>query len=151
MELDFKNEKLMDVQWRWGPVVACRPIHVEIFQSSEHFRFLRRLKEWEVLDLSRMSGGPRFGLGEGVRPLLPWTYIFYLWFNDNNIFNQSIFTYFFISIIQNFDILDFFCIYLSSLSRFFDFQQTIFKNEVKNVQKCLLFFNLKCVKSTDYE
>ena len=67
----------------------------------------------------------------------------YLWFNDKNIFYQSIFTYFFISIIQNFDILDSFCIYLSLFCRFFDFQQTIFKKIVKNVKKGPIVFQLK--------
>ena len=67
----------------------------------------------------------------------------YLWFNDKNSIKQSIFTYFYISIIQNFDILDTFCIYLSSFCRFFDFQQTIFKNEVKNDKKVTKAFQLK--------
>ena len=46
-ELDFRNEKCLDVSSRWEPVVACNLKQGPNILSSEHFRFLRRLKRME--------------------------------------------------------------------------------------------------------
>ena len=68
-ELDFRNEKCLDVSSRWEPVIACKYTHRKIILSSEHFRFLRRLKRMECARLQPRKGVSRFWFG--VRPT-PW-------------------------------------------------------------------------------
>ena len=68
-ELDFRNEKCLDVSSRWEPVVACRPTHGKSFGALSICGSCGFSKESNVLDLSRLIGVSRFWFG--VRPTPP--------------------------------------------------------------------------------
>ena len=67
----------------------------------------------------------------------------YLWFNNKNIFKQSIFTYLFISIIQNFDIWTLFVYIWVRFVGFLIFIRLFSKMEWKTSKKGPTVFQLK--------